>query len=82
MNFKVVYKSFILFIIGIILIINGVLGLYYNSKEENFVLSDEYVIKRAKELGMIEISKAYREYLENNKDNIEKNTTYEKEKNE
>ena len=61
MDIRKLYKTFILFIIGVILIINGILSINF-TKEPSDSISDEYVIKRAKELGMIELNKAYKIY--------------------
>ncbi|BEP30089.1 hypothetical protein [Helicovermis profundi] len=65
MEIKKVYKYFILFVIGVILVINGFLTIIITKNGVSEV-SDDYVIKRAKELGMIELNKAYKIYNEKN----------------
>ena len=60
---KKILKYFISLCIGLILIVNGLLNFYFNSSKS--YISDDEIISKAKELGMLEITEAYRMWKNN-----------------
>ncbi|MBM7561834.1 hypothetical protein [Fusibacter tunisiensis] len=54
-NGKKVFAYYVLLIIGLALIFGGIISFYNHRQTVNFKLSDEEIIERARDLGMIEL---------------------------
>lgn len=54
-NIRRLFRYWLLLIVGLSLIFYGIIGYYENRQMIKLNISDEEIIQRAKELGMIEI---------------------------
>jgi hypothetical protein len=72
-DFKKLYKYIIMFAIGIILILNGLISLSMDATSSRRI-SDDEVIKRAKALGLVDLKEEYLKINNNDRRGVDKNT--------
>ncbi len=69
LNIKKMYKYFVMLILGLSLIFYGLMSFIIDQTQFKNVMTDEQIIERAKDLGMVEL----KENLETNHDKNQSN---------
>lgn len=79
-NYKKILKYSIFMFVGIVLILYGSLSLVFD--DNNKQMTDQEVINRARELGMVDLNEAYAKWTDEYKEKLEEEFLKEKEEEE
>lgn len=69
LNYKKLTQLIILMFIGFVIVIYGLLSIFFD--RSNYIMTDDEIIIRAKELGLVEMSEAYAKWQSEYKIQIE-----------
>lgn len=78
LNYKKLLKHSLFMFIGIILVIYGTLSVFLDN--DNSLMTDQEIVNRARELGMVDLNEAYTKWSDEYKLKLEEEFKIEKEK--
>ncbi len=79
-NYKKILKYSIFMFLGIVLLLYGMLSLVFDDDDKQ--MTDQEVINRARELGMVDLNEAYAKWSDEYKEKLEEEFLKEKEEEE